>query len=310
MMITRPLAVVGNVNVDLIIGPVAPWPNPGSEVMCPHDELRVGGAAGNAALAWEAIGMPFQIAANLGSDQFGAWLAAGFSAHSGRWARTGGATTLSVGITHPDGERTFFTTPGHLPLLAWPEVEAMIDWPALAGGHLLLCGCFLTERLTRDYGHLFARARAHDIAIVLDTGWPPDGWTDDIRTQALAWIGQSGMVLFNDVEARSLTGESETIAAARRLAGLLPESGVAVVKRGAQGALAVTQGALVEAAAPSVDVCDTIGAGDIFNAGFLAALARGQSLPVALKMAVETASIAVSTHPRRYTSPAPAEMLP
>ena len=37
MMITRPLAVVGNVNVDLIIGPVAPWPNPGSEVMCPHD---------------------------------------------------------------------------------------------------------------------------------------------------------------------------------------------------------------------------------------------------------------------------------
>ena len=29
----RPLAVIGNVNVDLIIGPVGSWPQQGTEVM-------------------------------------------------------------------------------------------------------------------------------------------------------------------------------------------------------------------------------------------------------------------------------------
>ena len=47
----RPLAVIGNVNVDLIMGPAAPWPQPGTEIIVDHDELRVGGSAGNAALA-------------------------------------------------------------------------------------------------------------------------------------------------------------------------------------------------------------------------------------------------------------------
>ncbi len=49
----RPLAVIGNVNVDLILGPAEPWPKAGTEVIVDHDELRVGGQAGNTALAWE-----------------------------------------------------------------------------------------------------------------------------------------------------------------------------------------------------------------------------------------------------------------
>jgi len=39
----RPLAVIGNVNVDLIVGPVAPWPKAGTETVVDHDELRVCG---------------------------------------------------------------------------------------------------------------------------------------------------------------------------------------------------------------------------------------------------------------------------
>ena len=38
----RPLAVIGNVNVDLILGPAAPWPKAGTEIIVDHDELRVG----------------------------------------------------------------------------------------------------------------------------------------------------------------------------------------------------------------------------------------------------------------------------
>ncbi len=112
----RPLAVAGNVNVDLIMGTLPPWPTPGTEVFVDHDEMRAGGAAGNVALAWRALALHFQVAGNLGNDQFGRFLRTTFvgiprALASGVDART----TISVGLTHPDGERTFITTEAILP---------------------------------------------------------------------------------------------------------------------------------------------------------------------------------------------------
>ena len=123
----RPLAVIGNVNVDLILGPAAPWPKAGTEIIVDHDELRVGGAAGNSALAWQALGVEFEISANIGSDQFGRWLSEAFGHRSDKWPVRPEKTTLSVGITHPDGERTFFTTRGHLPRFSLADVFAVLD---------------------------------------------------------------------------------------------------------------------------------------------------------------------------------------
>ena len=81
----RPLCTVGNVNVDLIMGPLVPWPRPGTEVILAHDDLRVGGAAGNAALAWLGLGHDFTIAASIGDDGFGHWLAAAFGDRAQAW---------------------------------------------------------------------------------------------------------------------------------------------------------------------------------------------------------------------------------
>ncbi|TIV27806.1 MAG: carbohydrate kinase family protein, partial [Mesorhizobium sp.] len=174
----RPLAVIGNVNVDLIVGPVAPWPKAGTETVVDHDDLRVGGQAGNTALAWQALGIDFEIAANLGDDQFGRWLREAFGHRAQKWRVRPEGTTLSVGMTHPDGERTFFTTRGHLPRFSLDDVLSVLDGNRLAGGYALLSGSFLTDDLTRDYGALFDWAEANRIAVALDTGWPIDGWTE------------------------------------------------------------------------------------------------------------------------------------
>ena len=72
----RPV-VVGNVNVDMIMGPLAPWPRHGTECLLPYYELRVGGSAGNAALAFKGLGADPFLVTNVGSDLFADWLDAG-----------------------------------------------------------------------------------------------------------------------------------------------------------------------------------------------------------------------------------------
>jgi sugar/nucleoside kinase (ribokinase family) len=64
---------------------------------------------------------------------------------------------------------------------------------------------------------------------------------------------------------------------------------------------------LVSVAAPVVEVVDTIGAGDVFNAAFLAALAEGEPLVSCLTSGTKVASRAISTLPRNYGGPASIE---
>ncbi|MEK1890782.1 MAG: PfkB family carbohydrate kinase [Phyllobacterium sp.] len=297
----RPLAVIGNVNVDLILGPADPWPTPGTEIMVDYDELRVGGSAGNAALTWQGLGIAFQIAANIGNDQFGEWLRQGFGAVAGDWPVAPTGTTLSVGITHPNGERTFFTTRGHIGALSWQEVAAMLDTERLKGGIVILCGAFLTDRLVAQYSELFAWADANGIALALDTGWPIDGWTQANRDKARRWLSRCKLALFNEVETTQLADCVDPAEAAHTLKALMPSGATVVVKRGPDGALAIgPDDKLVSVRAPLVSVADTIGAGDVFNAAFLAALADGRTLEQGLECGVRIASTAISTVPRRY----------
>jgi len=300
----RPLAVIGNVNVDLIVGPVAPWPKAGTETVVDHDELRVGGQAGNSALAWQALGVDFAVAANVGDDQFGRWLREAFGRRAEKWPVRPEGTTLSVGMTHPDGERTFFTTRGHLPRFSLADVFSVLDGRALSGGYALLCGSFLTEDLTRDYKAFFDWADSHDIAVALDTGWPIDGWTEANCAATRAWLSRCELALFNEVETVTLAGRPSPVEAAREIRSSMRRGATFVVKRGPLGAIAIgPDGALVEAMAPDVRVVDTIGAGDVFNAAFLAALAQEQPLSACLSAATHVASRAISTLPRNYGGP-------
>jgi sugar/nucleoside kinase (ribokinase family) len=70
----------------------------------------------------------------------------------------------------------------------------------------------------------------------------------------------------NESEALRLTGAATVEAALRQLADLAP---TVIIKRGGQGALARAGDRIIDSPALPVTVCDTTGAGDCFNAGFL-----------------------------------------
>jgi sugar/nucleoside kinase (ribokinase family) len=80
----------------------------------------------------------------------------------------------------------------------------------------------------------------------------------------------------NEPEALHLTGAATVEAALEQLATLAP---LVVVKRGSAGAVARQGDTVVHSPALPVNVCDTTGAGDCFNAGFL--YGRLTGLPLA-----------------------------
>ncbi len=295
-----PLVVIGNVNVDLVMGPQAPWPAPGTEVVLPESELRAGGAAGNTALAWQGLGAPFRLVANTSADGLGRWLAEAFGPAAAAWPVSPRPCGLSVGLAHPDGERTFFTALGHLLDLDLDDVVGQLPPSAAPGGLALLTGCFVTPALLPRTAALMDLLGKRGYAVALDPGWPSEGWSADNRARVLSWLPACAHLLVNEAEALGLTGTGSLDAAGEVLGARLASGAVLVIKAGADGARARRGDRTVHCPAPPVAVVDTVGAGDAFNAGYLFASWRGLPWPDAVRAGVETASHAVATRPRRY----------
>lgn len=290
--------VTGNVNVDLIMGPLAEWPRVGTEIVLPHSETRIGGAAGNTALALQELGVRHRLLATVGDDMFGRWLQSGFA--SADWIVAPTATTVSVGIVDPAGERTFLTSQGHLAVHGVDDVLALLPRRAAPGDILLLEGCFLSPPLLGDYERLVDTAKARGFSLGLDTGWPPDGWLPALRRRVLGWLGQLDLLVINEFEVIGLSGAETQAAAAAFLRQALPPGATLVVKRGPLGASGYRGNVAIDVPAPKVTVIDTIGAGDVFDAGYLGAVVAGADLGSALEAGVAAASTAISTVPRRY----------
>jgi sugar/nucleoside kinase (ribokinase family) len=296
------ITLIGNVNIDLVMGKTAFWPKQGTELILPETEWRAGGAVGNTALALQGLDCDFRMIANCGDDDFGKWLAGPFGDAAKHWAIAQSLTAISVGIGHEDGERTFFTSLGHLNKFSLDDVLAQLPDAANPGEIALLSGAFVTPKLFECYSDLIDELKARGFSIALDTGWPSMGWTDGIRNAVLDWCGYCDHLLLNELETRSLIGAmNEPIESVVLTAlDLLAPGGTLVMKRGAEGAIAATGSTLLVAPAPLTRVVDTVGAGDVFNAGYLCALSHGAELKQAVKAAISAASLAIATRPRRY----------
>lgn len=290
------LLVLGNANVDLVMGEIDGWPAVGTEIMVDRAETRPGGSAGNTALALAGLGVPHLFLATTGSDVNGNWLRAQFPAATTDWTVLDGATTLTVGIVHKGGDRAFITTPGHLEGTSASELIARIPRATAGNRWAILSGTFLMPDLSDNGDALLDALAARGWRTAIDPGWPPQGWTAATRRRMAGWMAKADASLINEEEARALA-QADDIACAMEMLADRPDR-LLVVKRGPQGASAILRGMQHHAPSPTVEVIDTVGAGDTFNAAFLAALASEADIDDALTRGVETAARAISTFPR------------
>ncbi|WP_028049703.1 carbohydrate kinase family protein [Cellulomonas sp. URHD0024] len=273
-MSARTVLVAGDANVDLVLrGDVVPRFGQ-AEQLADSGDLALGGSASIAACGLARLGVPTSLVARVGDDALGrfqldALRAAGVET-SGVEVDPITPTGLSVILSTAD-DRAILTVPGTIPTLRAGAVRTALT--ATGARHLHLASYFLQPALADDLPALLAEVRAAGVTVSLDTNWDP----------AQKWEGVLDLLPLVDVllpnlaELRAIGAVAGAagpdLVVARRLAALGPRI---VVKAGADGGWSVgSDDAPVHAHGLVVEVVDTTGAGDSFDAGYLAALAHG-----------------------------------
>lgn len=289
----RQVVVVGELNVDFILHNYQAFPVPGREVLVDDFRTVLGSASAICAVGLARLGVPVAFVGRVGCDAWGDFCV---DALCGEGVDVSGITCdqeLKTGITvsiSSTAERALVTYPGSIASLTLAHLAGLTF---TGDGHLHISSYYLQTGLRPGCRELFQRATAAGWTTSLDPGCDPDDrWDDDLHET----LREVDVFFPNDVELTALTGERDPVAALRHL-----DNGrtLTVVKRGARGALALDSSRdlhaidAIEVAPPAVDVVDTTGAGDSFNAGFLYAWLQHRPLDVCLRAAA--ASGALST---------------
>lgn len=258
----------GEALIDMIPGQAAD----GAEAFIPH----CGGAIFNTAIALGRLGAAAGLLTGLSRDLFGGQLtealkASGVDAASLIYSDR--PTTLAfVRLVDGDATYSFFDensagrmlTPGDLPRLS-PDVSALYF-----GGISLACepGADAYASLLLDQGE--------GRAVMIDPNIRPNFIRDEAayRARLNRMLALTDIVKVSDEDLNWLIPGPLTLS--EKVEALCAKSaGVVIVTRGGEGATGyLPDGAKVDVPVSRVDVVDTVGAGDTFNAGLLAKLAE------------------------------------
>jgi ribokinase len=278
-MIAASVLVVGDANVDLVLrGDVVPRFGQ-AEQLLDAAELVLGSSASIVASGLGRLGVPTRLCAVVGDDDFGRFtLAALHSAGVDTTAvrvTADAPTGISVILSSPD-DRAILTFLGTIPLLTTQDVLTAVAATDTSWVHF--ASPFLMPDFLASMPELLATLRARGIGTSLDTNWDPAGlWRGiaellplvDVLLPNRAELGAIAAVA--DAAVVGVSGDDSSAAAGLARLGVR-----VVVKDGAAGGWSLDpSGTRTAVASIHVAVVDTTGAGDSFDAGYLAAIAYG-----------------------------------
>ena len=280
--------VLGEVNPDVIVRGPDPRPQFGQvERFVESIDLAIGSSSAIFACGAAKLGLRTAFVGVVGDDAMGRFMldalrARGIDVSACRVTEavpTGASVILVDG-----GDRAILTAPGTVPLLRDEDIPAAL---LARARHLHVGSVFLLDALRPRLAKRFAAARHAGTTTSFDCNWDPrETWDGGLR----GILHEADVFLPNAAEATRIAGRRGVEDAARALAAAGPR--VVVVKCGADGAIAAERdGALTRMPGLAVDVVDTTGAGDSFDAGFLAAWLAGRPVRECLAIGVACGSL-------------------
>ncbi|MFQ6754058.1 carbohydrate kinase [Cereibacter sphaeroides] len=264
-----------------------------------------GGAVFNTAIALGRLGAPAGFFSGLSTDLFGVQLAETLAAsqvETDLCARSDRPTTLAfVRLTNGQASYAFYDENTAGRLLAPADLPALPDRVST----LFFGGISLVKvPAAATYEALMAREAPRRVTM-LDPNIRPGFIADAAayRARIGRMIALADILKLSDEDLHWLEGPGEILPLARGLLARGPK--LVLVTEGAAGARAITATEDRFCAATPVQVADTVGAGDTFNAGVLAALheAGGLSKSAVAGLSPETldAALALGTRAAAVT---------
>ena len=279
------ILVAGELNPDLVLSSLSSAPEPGREVVARDFALRLGSSSAICASGLAKLGNDVAFLGVAGEDRFGKFCvqqltAAGVDVSL---VRTDPALQTGLTVSISDRDRALVTYPGAMEAL---QADDVTDSVLGQFTHLHVSAYFLQRALKPGLSSLFRRARSLGLTTSFDPGHDPyNEWGEEISDV----FRDASVLLLNEVELALLTASGSI---EQGLGQIATDSTLAVVKLGAQGSAAMgATGVIERVPAMKVEVLDTTGAGDSFNAGFLHAWLRGWRLARAVSCGVVCGSL-------------------
>jgi sugar/nucleoside kinase (ribokinase family) len=273
------ILVVGEVNADLVLtGDVTPAFGQAEKIVG-DATLTIGSSGAIFACGAARLGLRVAYSGVVGDDMFGRFMVDNLRQ---RGVDTGGiqvAPSLKTGLTvilSRVDDRAILTHLGAIDALRAEQVERALLRRAR---HVHVTSYFLQHALQPGLPALLAEAHSLGCTVSMDTNWDPvERWADGLA-EALA---QVDVFLPNGQEALAIARQPDVLSALTALAQEIP---TVVVKLGAEGAVCQQGETRLQNAGFQMEVVDTTGAGDSFNAGFLYGYLRQWPLTDALTLA-------------------------
>ncbi|MGM0606412.1 MAG: ribokinase [Halobacteriota archaeon] len=286
---TARVAVVGSYNHGLTMS-VPTLPVPGETVLGEGFAEGVGGKGSNQAVAASRLGAETSFVGCVGEDRFG-------DAAIELWDREGvdvrqvertTETHTGVGfvIVEESGENAISVAPGANRKLTPEMVRGATD--AIRTADVCLCQFEIEDEPIAEAVRIASAGGTDVVVNPAPARTVPDSLLSDVD-----------VLTPNRSEARILAGyrpdeEVDDEDLLDELRDLGPRA--IVLTRGSDGALVGTEETTTHVSAVAVDVVDTTGAGDAFNAGFAVGLGEGMSIVDAARFAAVSGSLACTAY--------------
>ena len=261
------IAIVGELNPDLIVyGAPRVLPEE-RELLLSGFALTLGSSSAILAHNLALLGSKVTFSSRVGGDAMGEmccrWLRDA-GVHVDRVIQASGGSNTGITVILPlETTRRILTYPGAMFEMGIDDLD--LDYLATAR-HFHMSSLFLHRKLSADIPDLFREMKRRGLTISLDTNDDPeDRWAgvlyDVLPLVDVLLCTESELVKMAHME----SAESHA-SAAECMSSRVP---LLVVKRGAAGASAYFEGRRIDIPSVRVEVKDSVGAGDTFDAGFL-----------------------------------------
>lgn len=259
------IIVIGDINIDVMLS-IPQYPIPGSETVATSVQLHTGGSAVNTAIALAKMDMEVGFIGRIGQDALAHKILddlqdAGVDCTHVQVDPKVNTGMVFITVT-ADGERTMFSARGANVFTDAhainPQYFTNCRWIHLSGYSFLSYHQYQTMMTALDLAENFPNTR-----VSLDVGTEP---ATHATAQILALLPRLDVIFPNEIELSLL---SQGRAVNEALDYLLDDqkAHAVVAKRGSQGSILGVGNTRLSLPAIRIEVKDTTGAGDSFNAG-------------------------------------------